>query len=251
MKMKLDDFLAHYASEYYDPVKAHEYYERTKHLKGRRSASKLSSEGKEIWNYTKNQISDAKKEQLKDAQEAYKEQIESAREKSKESLSRISEMLKRFRESMSKDTQNDKKRISNRMNAKIKAIQDQKIPDGISKEEKAKLIAERKKKIADIRGDASEEREGTSEDYKDAIASSNEDSSKKKKAVKEELKTAISAAKEAYKQAKKDISQSYEDIYQAEYDKIKAENPFVAKAKKGSKGTSSKGKRGRKKKTNK
>jgi len=54
--MKVDDFLAHYASEYYDPVKAHEYYERTKHLKGRRSTSKLSSEGREIWNYTKNQI---------------------------------------------------------------------------------------------------------------------------------------------------------------------------------------------------
>ena len=210
MKTIFDEFLAHYASEYYDPVKAHEYYERTKHLKGRRSASKLSSEGREIWNYTKSQISDAKKEQLKDAQEAYKEQIESAREKSKESLSRISEMLKRFRESMSKDTKNDRKRISNRMNAKIKAIQDQKIPEGISKEEKEKLMAERKKKIADIRG-------------------------------------------EAYKQAKKDISQSYEDIYQAEYDKIKAENPYVAKAKKGKtgKGTkskTSKGKGGRKSK---
>lgn len=59
--MKNDDFLAHYSSKYYDPVKAHEYYMRTRELKGRRSSSKLSDEGKEVWSYTKNQITTNKK----------------------------------------------------------------------------------------------------------------------------------------------------------------------------------------------
>lgn len=46
-----------YASKYYDPVKAHEYYERTKQLKGRtRSASSLDDEGKQMWTYVKEQI---------------------------------------------------------------------------------------------------------------------------------------------------------------------------------------------------
>ena len=41
----MDNDLQHYASPYYDPQKAHEYYMRTRELKGRRSATKLSDEG--------------------------------------------------------------------------------------------------------------------------------------------------------------------------------------------------------------
>ena len=40
--MKKNDYLAHYASPYYDPAKAHEYYMRTRELKGRRKASYAS-----------------------------------------------------------------------------------------------------------------------------------------------------------------------------------------------------------------
>lgn len=36
------DELMHYASKYYDPVKAHEYYMRTRELKGRSSSSSSS-----------------------------------------------------------------------------------------------------------------------------------------------------------------------------------------------------------------
>ena len=32
--MDIDELLQHYASPYYDPVKAHEYYMRTRELKG-------------------------------------------------------------------------------------------------------------------------------------------------------------------------------------------------------------------------
>jgi hypothetical protein len=44
--------LRHYASPYYDPEKAHEYYMRTRELKGR-STTSLNDEGKKIWSYTK------------------------------------------------------------------------------------------------------------------------------------------------------------------------------------------------------
>ena len=39
--------LRHYASPYYDPEKAHEYYMRTRELKGR-STTSLNDEGKKI-----------------------------------------------------------------------------------------------------------------------------------------------------------------------------------------------------------
>ena len=45
--------LAHYASKYYDPVKAHEYYERNKKLKGRGS---LSEKGQEVADYVTKQL---------------------------------------------------------------------------------------------------------------------------------------------------------------------------------------------------
>ena len=44
--MDINEPLQHYASPYCDPVKAHEYYMRTRELKGRRSTTKLNDEGK-------------------------------------------------------------------------------------------------------------------------------------------------------------------------------------------------------------
>ena len=43
--------IAHYASKYYDPVKAHEYYMRTRKLKGRNSTSGLNEKGREAARY--------------------------------------------------------------------------------------------------------------------------------------------------------------------------------------------------------
>lgn len=54
------DILIHYASPYYDPVKAHEYYEQHKHLKGR-PTGRLTDEGKQVWKVTKMNIDQAKK----------------------------------------------------------------------------------------------------------------------------------------------------------------------------------------------
>lgn len=54
------DILMHYASPYYDPVKAHEYYEQHKHLKGR-PTGRLTDEGKQVWKVTKMNIDQAKK----------------------------------------------------------------------------------------------------------------------------------------------------------------------------------------------
>ena len=59
-----EDHLMHYASKYYDPVKAHEYYLRNRELKGRRSSSKLNETGKEQWSYAKEQIKTEKNQKI-------------------------------------------------------------------------------------------------------------------------------------------------------------------------------------------
>lgn len=58
--------LKHYASPYYDPVKAKEYYERTKELKGRDPA--LSSTQKEVFNVSNDSINKANKQESEKAQ---------------------------------------------------------------------------------------------------------------------------------------------------------------------------------------
>jgi len=57
------DVLAHYASPYYDPVKAKEYYERTKQLKGRQPTTTKSQS--EAIGYANKQIGTAKSAELK------------------------------------------------------------------------------------------------------------------------------------------------------------------------------------------
>lgn len=62
------DALEHYASPYYDPVKAHEYYERTKQLKGRKSTSGLNTQGKEALTQVKANLKAEREARLKKAE---------------------------------------------------------------------------------------------------------------------------------------------------------------------------------------
>lgn len=48
--------VTHYASEYYDPVKAYKYYEEHKKLKGRKSTAGLNTEGREAARYVKESL---------------------------------------------------------------------------------------------------------------------------------------------------------------------------------------------------
>ncbi len=89
----MNNFLAHYASKYYDPVKVHEYYMRNRELSGR-SAKTLTKEGKEVWRMTKANITSEKKQVLKTEQEAHKQKVEVLRNEAKETRERISDKLK-------------------------------------------------------------------------------------------------------------------------------------------------------------
>jgi iron uptake system EfeUOB component EfeO/EfeM len=98
----------HYASPYYDPVKAHEYYMRTRELKGRRSTSKMSEEQKEAWTYVKDQVS-AEKKQKNDANKAAtKTEVEKLRSDASATRERISAKLKSWLAVISLDAKNQK-----------------------------------------------------------------------------------------------------------------------------------------------
>lgn len=73
-----DLYLIHYASKYYDPVKAHEYYMRTRELKGRRSTSGLNEEGRSAAEYIKNQVYAERDQELSGSKNRYSNKVENA-----------------------------------------------------------------------------------------------------------------------------------------------------------------------------
>jgi hypothetical protein len=152
-------FLAHYASEYYDPQKAHEYYLQNRELKGQQSTADLtvkyatqskrgnktimkvnkaaSERKKEAWAYAKNQIGEAKKADLKGLSEQRKQVVEKARQ----------------------SAQARREEISNKLTDLLKALTGQKSADSdkIDQDEKSaleKLDQQRAAESRKIRDDA-------------------------------------------------------------------------------------------------
>lgn len=76
------DALQHYASKYYDPIKAHEYYMRTRKLKGHHD-TKLNEHGKEAEAFIKKSISDERKRKVGDHASKGKAQIDTVRKRNK------------------------------------------------------------------------------------------------------------------------------------------------------------------------
>lgn len=167
----MPDSIAHYASQYYDSVKAHEYYERTKKLKGRRTGTSLNDSGKEAKTYVRNRINTKRDQDLKNAESQSKKRTEerkkSAERETYDNIRKESEELgKKLDELISMTSKLDgptlranKKRILavvNSLAAKNKQSRTKLISlyktnkTKINTEEREKLTAEKKK----IRSDA-------------------------------------------------------------------------------------------------
>lgn len=259
--------LVHYASKYYDPQKAHEYYMRTRELK-RRSTSTLTDNGKEIWAYTKNSIKEEKSSKVKSEQESRDEKISELRVKADETRENITSRLKELNEALTQLASNkkqsidddkesnldkinenatsQKKQIDSKKSAEIERLMAIEIPTGLSKTERAMRIAERKKKIAKLRSDATADKAKISNKAKTDKAEIKADATNKKSTVSNQtkvdkatntvnarterakvnsdIKEAIGRVREAYKSAKADLDASYEQTYQNEFDKIQSEN---------------------------
>ncbi len=154
-------FLKHYASPYYDPDKAHEYYERTKELKGRRSTSKLNDEGKVVWTYTKDQIKNQKKAAIEAETEKKNATIEQQREKARQTRERISQKIKALSDY-------------------LKTIE---VPKGASKEERSRITEDKKTQREKARANAAAEREQVAAELKSVCEAARESYKKAKEDI--------------------------------------------------------------------
>lgn len=218
--MDINEPLQHYASPYYDPVKAHEYYMRTRELKGRRSTTKLNDEGKKVWAYTKNEISGEKKEKVKEEQEKRKQKIAELRAKAKATREQISAKLKELNTQLTEESSSRRSRVDSRKKSDLEDIGEEAEDQKERIDEKKNTEIERLMAIEIPSGLSKEER---------ADNSANAKSEREK--VSTELKAAVTAAREAYKGAKENLDATYEDLYQQEFDKIASEYKAVKKRK--------------------
>lgn len=238
-------FIAHYASEYYDPVKAKEYYERTKQLKGRKpKASDLKGDKKKgAWEYTKDRIGEAKRNELDNLAEQRREFLEEVRDRASEKRKRISEKLKEVLNALTEDKaltneqlsevkKQETKRISEETAAKIDALPE--IPKGVSKERRAELVAERKEEVAKIRGEADSQKAELAEAVKTeknlkawyTAAGKNEQregASVEREQVGNELKATIEKARVDFKSKSKQLKAKYEEVSLKEFEAIRTQ----------------------------
>ena len=112
--------ILHYASPYYDPVKAHEYYMKHRELKGRNSTSGLNDEGKSAASYVKEQLTTERKSKVESNKEDTTNQIDKLREQKKSNIevhkaamqSQIDRLKAKLRSMSSADKQKNRDRIA-------------------------------------------------------------------------------------------------------------------------------------------
>lgn len=232
--------LMHYASKYYDPIKAHEYYMQHRKLKGRRKTSSLSQEGREVWNVTKSNISTEKKSAVEKMREKQKKETAALRARAKQTRERISNKLKLLNDALTRKAKNERKRLSDANKAQIEHIRNTKPPPGLTKAEKAEWDRKQRAKIANVRENTDGKKKDLSTDTASNKTSNRESAKEQREKVGTELKAALKSTREKFNAAKKNLNDSYEKVYDSEYDKIAKEYPKEASKKSSSKKSNSK-----------
>ena len=213
------DVLIHYASPYYDPVKAHEYYEQHKQLKGR-PTGRLTDEGKEIWKITKMNIDQAKKRDNDKARlikiYSVQEFQKNAKEKRAMVQSKLTELLNAINAKYKTDTEEltETQKHQIEVNNRLKKQKSEDI-----KNKKAREIEALKEDTSDMNADEREEyyenRKQKMSKISNKYAKENEQNvsltNNKNNKVREEIRNKKSTLSE---QKKKDTTKNREDAKQ-------------------------------------
>lgn len=240
----IKDFISHYASENYDPKKAHEYYLRTRELQGRgtgNSTKGFNQRQREGWSYAKAQVAKTKSSKINSAQSTKDQAIEQTRAQAQALRSDISAKLKAFSDSLTKQHADVTKSISEESKVQRQAIVDKlstdiaaipEVPKNLPKVEREKLLVERSNKIQALRGQASVDRQNLNASIADAKLSertstqqsrqaNSESSSARRTQVANDLKNVVAKYLAQYNSAKDQIKSESKATLDKEFKNIK------------------------------
>lgn len=121
-----EDKLMHYASPYYDPVKAHEYYMKHRKLKGRRSTAQLNDEGKAAAKYVKEQLDGERKKKTDEQRDKMKSALNSLKNYKKAVIEihsrRMKSQISKLRASLKSMNKQERERNKARINSQIASL---------------------------------------------------------------------------------------------------------------------------------
>lgn len=208
MSRRVDEFLAHYASKYYDPVKAKEYYERTKKLKGREP--QLSAESRQRQSqataYVSKEIATKRKADL-DANAATRTKLTAAAKAQAEAHTARMEKLQT--EATAK-----REKIVEQLKSHMEKLNDSlKIPANASPKRRAFLEKQRASQLNTAAGKAKEEMATLQAGLSNAINSAKRDYQK--------FREGNTAARRTNAQQRRTISDTYRKDLETEKKNIK------------------------------
>ena len=158
-----EDEIKHYASPYYDPEKAHEYYMRNRKLIGRKSTAQLNDDGKAAAKYVKEQLTSERKRKVQADKEDKDAKAENFRnikklnvEAYKQSMQVKIDILRNSLKNMStKDKAKNKEKIYN----EIASLREE------NKQQRARLTEQLKELTTNLSTAHKEEKTRLTEEY--------------------------------------------------------------------------------------
>ena len=226
-------YLIHYASPYYDPVKAHEYYEEHKKLKGRKSTAGLNDSGKEAAKYVKKQIDDEKNRLIEKAKVVKTNDTNSAKsykDSSVESRKNIKDAQIEQKKNAKDSTIENNKR---EMNIRIDSLRNQ--LKNMSKQDRAAHREQIQGKISELRDKNKEMRAQLTEQFKADKEGINSSYKSDREKITNNFKSAKEGINTTYKNKVAKYRSDADEKYVKELDKMKADKSMQSDKKKSSK----------------
>ena len=221
------NYLVHYASPYYDPVKAHEYYMEHRVLKGRKSTAGLSDKGKEAAAYIKQRLKDEREAKVK----RHKQETDTAASSIQRSVKAQNEAESNLASSQvavnSQQVRDEISRHSSEMQSKIARLREQysRMDSAARGRNRDALSA----KINSLRIENDRQREKinaelAARNYE--VRSSAKASNAKRS---EEGRESIKSLRDTHSQYKKDTKAEYDSAYERELEGLSSEFKKQAK----------------------
>lgn len=218
MSSKVEEFFAHYASEFYDPAKAHEYYLRNRKLKnGARSVKGLTSTQKEALAYTNNNIRTARKGETDKATSAQKSRVDTLRKNAETAQNNIKSKLDALMASL------QAKADSPPATPPPKPQPLNVIPSTASPKVKAYLTrqnAQLTRANATAAKEWANKQAANDSSNKKAAITARQAASVEMQRVGTELKASVTKARASYEASKKQIAAKYDKAFTTEYNNI-------------------------------
>ena len=221
--------IKHYASQYYDPVKAHEYYEEHKKLKGRKSTAGLNAEGKNAASYIKEQLNKERKARV----DAHKQKTDAAIETSKQRKT-LQSTAQREQTKATIDNMREQKKqkvAAHKEQTQSKIDQIREYLKNLNPIERDRKQDQMQSQIDALREANKAERTRLNDEFKSSSTALREVQKRNIQGFQEEHMSTSTSLRDAHKAEKTRLKNEYDTKYEAELDKLRSESSFQKKSK--------------------